>query len=160
MPDFDIDFCQDKRDLVIDYVVDRYGKENVASIITFGKLQAKAALKDVGRAMSIPYGAVDEICKMIPFNAVQQVTLQKAIDIDPKLRQEISENPEIEKMVEIALDLEGLNRHTSTHAAGIVISDKKMSQIVPVYKDENSNLQVAGFNFKELESVGLVKFDF
>jgi DNA polymerase-3 subunit alpha len=160
MPDFDIDFCQDRREEVIDYVKNKYGKDRVAQIITFGKLQAKAVLKDVGRVMQIPYNQVDRISKMIPFNPVNPVTLAEAIEMDPLLQQERKNDPQIAKLLNISLKLEGLHRHASTHAAGIVISNKKLLDLIPLYKDPRSDMPVVQYSMKYTELSGLVKFDF
>jgi len=160
MPDFDIDFCQSRRDEVIDYVQKKYGKEYVAQIITFGKLQARAVLKDVGRVLQMPYNQVDRICKLIPFNAVEAVTLEKAIEMDKDLQQAIKDDPQITKLVNIALKLEGLNRHASTHAAGVVIGDKPLHEICALYNDEGSEMPAVGYSMKYAEAAGLVKFDF
>lgn len=160
MPDFDIDFCQSRRDEVINYVQNKYGKDFVAQIITFGKLQAKAVLKDVGRVLQMPYNQVDRICKLIPFNAVEAVTLQKAIEMDKDLQQAVQEDPQIQKLVDIGLKLEGLNRHASTHAAGIVIGDKPLHEICALYNDQDSTMPAVGYSMKYAEMTGLVKFDF
>ncbi len=160
MPDFDIDFCQSRRDEVIDYVQKKYGKDYVAQIITFGKLQARAVLKDVGRVMQLPYNQVDRICKLIPFNAIEAVTLQKAIEMDKDLQEAIKSDPQINKLIDIALKLEGLNRHASTHAAGIVIGDKPLHEICALYNDEDSEMPAVGYSMKYAEAAGLVKFDF
>ncbi|MFT6346678.1 MAG: DNA polymerase-3 subunit alpha [Myxococcota bacterium] len=160
MPDFDIDFCQARRDEVIDYVQKKYGREMVAQIITFGKLQAKAVLKDVGRVLQMPYGQVDRICKLIPFNALEAVTLQKAIDMDKDFQSAIEEDPQIQKLVNIALKLEGLNRHASTHAAGVVIGDKPLQEICGLYLDDKGTMPAVGYSMKYAEAAGLVKFDF
>jgi DNA polymerase-3 subunit alpha len=160
MPDFDIDFCQSRRDEVIDYVQNKYGREYVAQIITFGKLQARAVLKDVGRVLQMPYGQVDRICKLIPFNAIEAVTLEKAIEMDKDLQQAIQDDPQITKLVNIALKLEGLNRHASTHAAGLVIGDKPLHEICALYNDEGSEMPAVGYSMKYAENAGLVKFDF
>ena len=128
--------------------------------MTFGKLQAKAVLKDVGRVMQIPYMKVDEICKLIPFNPAEPITLSKALSMDPKLQEEVLQNDDINQFVSIAMTLEGLNRHTSTHAAGIIIADKDLREIAPIHKDHTSELGVVGFNMKDAEKIGLVKFDF
>jgi DNA polymerase-3 subunit alpha len=160
MPDFDIDFCQSRRDEVIDYVQDKYGRDYVAQIITFGKLQARAVLKDVGRVLQMPYNQVDRICKLIPFNAIEAVTLEKAIEMDKDLQQAIKEDPQITKLVNIALKLEGLNRHASTHAAGVVIGDKPLQEICALYNDEGSQMPAVGYSMKYAEGAGLVKFDF
>ncbi len=160
MPDFDIDFCQSRRDEVIDYVQNKYGKDYVAQIITFGKLQARAVLKDVGRVLQMPYNQVDRICKLIPFNAIEAVTLEKAIEMDKDLQQAIKDDPQVTKLVDIGLKLEGLNRHASTHAAGVVIGDKPLNQICGLYNDEGSSMPAVGYSMKYAESAGLVKFDF
>jgi len=161
MPDFDIDFCQERRDEVISYVQNKYGKEKVAQIITFGKLQAKAVLRDVGRVLQIPYVVVDRISKMVPFNAVNPVTLAEAIKLEPMLREARDKDELIKRLIEIGLKLEGLNRHASTHAAGIVIADRDLAELVPVYKDsESSKMLVVQYSMKYAEISGLVKFDF
>jgi DNA polymerase-3 subunit alpha len=160
MPDFVIDFCQSRRDEVIDYVQKKYGTDYVAQIITFGKLQARAVLKDVGRVLQMPYSQVDRICKLIPFNAIEAVTLEKAIEMDKDLQQAIQDDPQINKLVSIALKLEGLNRHASTHAAGVVIGDRPLREICALYNDEGSTMPAVGYSMKYAESAGLVKFDF
>ncbi|MFT6259305.1 MAG: DNA polymerase-3 subunit alpha [Rickettsiales bacterium] len=160
MPDFDIDFCQARRDEVITYVQQKYGEEMVAQIITFGKLQAKAVLKDVGRVLQMPYGQVDRICKLIPFNALEAVTLQKAIDMDKDFQNAIKEDPQIKKLVDIGLKLEGLSRHASTHAAGVVIGDKPLKEICALYLDDKGGMPAVGYSMKYAENAGLVKFDF
>ena len=160
MPDFDIDFCQHRRDEVIKYVQERYGENKVAQIITFGKLQARAVLRDVGRVLQLPYSQVDKISKMVPFNAVNPVTLGQAIEMEPMLRQAQKEDPAIEKLLSIALQLEGLHRHASTHAAGIVIADIPLEEIVPLYSDDKSDMLVIQYSMKYGELAGLMKFDF
>ncbi len=160
MPDFDIDFCQDRRDEVIHYVQQKYGRDHVAQIITFGKLQARAVLRDVGRVLEIPYGYVDKICKLVPNNPANPVTLAQAIDGEPQLRQMIQEDPTIARLVGIARKLEGLYRHASTHAAGVVIGDRRLDELIPLARDPKSHKPVTGFNMKYVESAGLVKFDF
>lgn len=160
MPDFDIDFCQERREEVIRYVQEKYGRDKVAQIITFGKLQARAVLRDVGRVMQMSYGKVDKISKMIPFNPIDPVTLSKAIDMDRDLRRARDDDPEIAKLLDIGLKLEGLNRHSSTHAAGVVIADRPLEELVPVYRDPRSDMPVCGYSMKYAESAGLVKFDF
>ncbi len=160
MPDFDIDFCQSRRDEVIDYVQNKYGSDYVAQIITFGKLQARAVLKDVGRVLQMPYNQVDRICKLIPFNAIEAVTLEKAIEMDKDFQNAIREDAQINKLVNIGLKLEGLNRHASTHAAGVVIGDKPLHEICALYNDEGSSMPAVGYSMKYAESAGLVKFDF
>ncbi len=160
MPDFDIDFCQIRRDEVIKYVQDKYGDDRVAQIITFGKLQARAVLRDVGRVLQLPYSQVDKISKLIPFNAVNPVTLGQAIEMEPLLKKAKKEDPAIEKLLNIALQLEGLHRHASTHAAGVVISDKRLEEMVPLYSDDKSNMLVIQYSMKYGELAGLMKFDF
>ncbi|HEY8962930.1 MAG TPA: DNA polymerase III subunit alpha, partial [Alphaproteobacteria bacterium] len=160
MPDFDIDFCQDRRDEVISYVQERYGRDRVAQIITFGKLQARAVVRDVGRVLQMPYGQVDRIAKMIPQNPANPVTLQEALDADPDLRRELKSDEVTAKLIDIALKLEGLYRHASTHAAGIVIGDRPLEQLTPLYRDPRSSMPVTQFNMKQVENAGLVKFDF
>jgi DNA polymerase-3 subunit alpha len=160
MPDFDIDFCQDRRDEVIRYVQDRYGRDQVAQIITFGTLQARGVLRDVGRVLEMPYGQVDKLCKLVPQNPAAPVTLAKAIEGEPKLQAERDGNPVVKRAFDVALKLEGLYRHASTHAAGIVIGDRPLSQLVPMYRDPKSDMPVTQFNMKWVEAAGLVKFDF
>ena len=160
MPDFDIDFCQDRRDEVIRYVQDRYGYEQVAQIITFGKLQARAVLRDVGRVLQMPYGQVDRLCKMVPNNPANPVTLAQAIDGEPRLQEEQRNDETVAKLLEIGGRLEGLYRHASTHAAGVVIGDRPLDELVPLYRDPRSDMPVTQFNMKWVEPAGLVKFDF
>ncbi|WP_367281207.1 DNA polymerase III subunit alpha [Sneathiella sp.] len=160
MPDFDIDFCQDKREQVIRYVQDKYGHDQVAQIITFGKLQAKAAVRDVGRVLQMPYGQVDRISKMIPANPANPVSLQQALDTEPRLREERANDADVARLLEIALQLEGLYRHASTHAAGVVIGDRPLDELVPLYRDPRSDMPVTQFSMKYAETAGLVKFDF
>lgn len=160
MPDFDIDFCQEKRDKVIRYVQERYGYDQVAQIITFGKLQARAVLRDVGRVLEMPYGQVDRLCKMVPSNPANPVTLQQAIDGEPRLQAERDDDEAVARLLDIALRLEGLYRHASTHAAGVVIGDRPLSELVPMYQDPRSAMPATQFNMKWVEPAGLVKFDF
>ncbi|HUT48031.1 MAG TPA: DNA polymerase III subunit alpha [Alphaproteobacteria bacterium] len=160
MPDFDIDFCQDRRDEVIAYVQDKYGHDRVAQIITFGKLQARAVLRDVGRVMGLPWGQVDRICKLVPNNPAAPVTLQQAIDGEPDLQRQQHEDLEIGRLIDIGLKLEGLYRHASTHAAGVVIGDRPLDELAPLYRDPRSSMPVTQFNMKWVEMAGLVKFDF
>jgi len=160
MPDFDIDFCQDRRDEVIRHVQERYGSDRVAQIITFGKLQARAVLRDVGRVLGMPYGQVDRICKMVPNNPAAPVSLQQAIDGEPMLQQMRDDDPQVARLIEIALQLEGLYRHASTHAAGVVIGDRPLDELVPLYRDPRSSMPVTQFSMKYVEAAGLVKFDF
>lgn len=160
MPDFDIDFCQERRDEVIKYVQNKYGYKRVAQIITFGKLQARAVIRDVGRVLQMPYSQIDKISKMVPFNAVNPVTLDKAILMEPMLRKARNEDEQINRLLTIALKLEGLNRHASTHAAGIVIADRDLDELVPLYKDAKSDMLVVQYSMSYAEIAGLVKFDF
>ncbi len=158
MPDFDIDFCQQKRDLVIKYIQQKYSY--VAQIITFGKLQPRAVLRDVGRVLHIPYFQVDKICKMIPTNPVNPVTLSEAIDLDKELKQTRENNDTIKKLLDISLKLEGLYRHASTHAAGIVISSNPLINSIPISYDTETGLPITQYSMKYVEKAGLVKFDF
>ncbi len=160
MPDFDIDFCQDRRDEVIRYVQDKYGAGRVAQIITFGKLQARAVLRDVGRVLQMPYGQVDRLCKLVPNNPANPVTLNEAIEGEEKLQEARDSDPVVKRLLEIAQKLEGLYRHASTHAAGVVIADRPLIDLVPLYRDPRSTLPVTQFNMKWVEPAGLVKFDF
>lgn len=160
MPDFDVDFCQDRRDEVLAYVQKRYGRDRVAQIITFGKLQARAALRDVGRVLQMPYGQVDRLTKMVPNNPANPVTLKDAIAGEPMLQQAQAEDPSVRRMMEIAQKIEGLYRHASTHAAGVVIGDRPLDELVPLYRDPRSDMLVTQFNMKDVEKAGLVKFDF
>ena len=160
MPDFDIDFCQDRRDEVIRYVREKYGADRVAQIITFGTLQARGVLRDVGRVLEMPYGQVDKLTKLVPQNPANPVTLEQAIATEQKLRAAADEDPTVKRMLDMALLLEGLHRHASTHAAGIVIGDRPLDQLVPLYRDPKSDMLVTQFNMKWVESAGLVKFDF
>ncbi len=160
MPDFDVDFCQERRGEVIRYVRDKYGAECVASIITFGTLQAKAVVRDVGRVMQMPYGQIDRLAKLIPFNPAKPPTLDEAIAAEPKFDAEIAADPRVGELIEIARSLEGLYRNASTHAAGVVIADRPLIQLVPLYHDPRSELPATQFNMKYAELAGLVKFDF
>lgn len=160
MPDFDVDFCQDRRDEVIKYVQERYGHDHVAQIITFGKLQARAVVRDVGRVLQMSYGQVDRIAKMIPNNPAAPMTLQEALNADPDLRLERKKDETQGKLIDIALQLEGLYRHASTHAAGVVIGDRPLDELVPLYRDARSDMPVTQYNMKYVEQAGLVKFDF
>jgi DNA polymerase III subunit alpha len=160
MPDFDIDFCQDRRDEVIRYVQQKYGRDRVAQIITFGKLQARAVLRDVGRVLGVPYGQVDRLCKLVPNNPAHPVTLEEAIAAEPALQQQRDTDETVARLMTIALKLEGLYRHASTHAAGVVIGDRPLSELVPLYRDPRSDIPVTQFNMKWVELAGLVKFDF
>src|SRR5471032_249016 len=160
MPDFDIDFCQDGRDQVIRYVQQRYGRDQVAQIITFGTLQARGVLRDVGRVLQMPYGQVDKLCKLVPQNPTAPISLAQAIESEPKLQAERDGDPVVKRAFAIARKLEGLTRHASTHAAGIVIGDRALTELVPLYRDPKSDMPVTQFNMKWVEQAGLVKFDF
>jgi len=160
MPDFDIDFCQDRREEVIRYVQGKYGRDQVAQIITFGTLQARAVLRDVGRVLEMPYGQVDRLCKLVPQNPANPVSLAQAIETEPKINEEREKEPVVGRLLDMALKLEGLYRHASTHAAGIVIGDRPLSELVPMYRDPRSDMPVTQFNMKWVEQAGLVKFDF
>jgi len=160
MPDFDVDFCQERRDEVIAYVTREYGADRVAQIITFGKLQARAAVRDVGRVLGLPYGQVNKVAELIPNNPAKPVTLQQAIDGEIKLRDLRDSDEGLARLMEIALQLEGLYRHASTHAAGVVIGDRKLVELVPLYKDPRSELLITQYSMKLVEQAGLVKFDF
>src|ERR1041385_8797425 len=160
MPDFDIDFCQDRRDEVIKYVQNEYGVDRVAQIITFGKLQARAVLRDVGRVLGMAYGHVDKICKLVPNNPANPVTLQQALDSEPALQEMRKSDEAVARLIDLAMKLEGLYRHASTHAAGVVIGDRPLDELVPLYRDPRSSMPVTQFNMKYVESASLVKFDF
>jgi len=161
MPDFDIDFCQEGRDDVIKYVKDKYPNK-VAQIITFGKLQARMALRDIGRVLGLPYGRVDQLCKMIPFDPSRPLSLAESIATEPRLQKEEKNDPIIKKLINYSLQLEGLYRNVATHAAGVVIGDRDLDELVPLYKDLSSTLPipVTQFDMKSSEETGLVKFDF
>ena len=160
MPDFDIDFCQEGRDRVIDYVRNEYGSDRVAQIITFGKLQARAAVRDVGRVLGLPFGQVNKVAELIPNNPAKPVTLQQAIDGEPRLQAMRHDDEAVSRLMEIALRVEGLYRHASTHAAGVVIGDRPLVELVPLYKDPRSDFLVTQYSMKHVEQAGLVKFDF
>ena len=161
MPDFDIDFCEEKRDLVFEYLNKKY-KDSVAHIITFGKLKARMVIRDVGRVLGLPYGFIDSICKMIPFDPSRPMSLQESINVEPRLQKLIDEDKRVERLVNLSLKLEGLNRNVATHAAGVVIADKKLTETVPLYKDSSANLLLPStqFDMYSAENAGLVKFDF
>ncbi len=161
MPDFDIDFCQEKRDIVINYVAEKYGRDRIAHISTFGNLKPRAVIRDVGRVLQFPYSQVDRICKMIPNNPVKPVTLQEAIDLDTNLQNEQNNDEEVHRLLEAGLELEGLPRHASTHAAGIVISPSQLEDFIPIYFDhEKASMPITQFDMKFTEKAGLIKFDF
>ena len=160
MPDFDIDFCQIRRDEVIEYVNKKYGSESVAHIITFGTLASRAAIRDIGRVLEVPYGEVDSFAKLIPFNPSNPLTLAESIKSEKSLRDIIDTDEVLSNVVDISLKLEGVHRHASTHAAGVVIGDTSLSNVVPLYKDPNTETNATQFSMKYVEKAGLVKFDF
>ncbi|MCU0904262.1 MAG: DNA polymerase III subunit alpha [Tabrizicola sp.] len=159
MPDFDIDFCMDRREEVITYVQDRYGRDKVAQIITFGALLSKAAVRDVGRVLQMSYGHVDKLSKMIPVEGVKPVSITKALADEPRLREAAKEEV-VGRLLNYAKEIEGLYRNASTHAAGVVIGDRPLDQLVPLYQDPRSDMPATQFNMKWVEAAGLVKFDF
>ena len=161
MPDFDIDFCEEKRDLVFKYLTTKY-KDSVAHIITFGKLKARMVIRDVGRVLGFPYGFVDSISKMIPFDPSRPQSLTECISSEPRLLKLVNEDPRVKKLTDLSLKLEGLNRNVATHAAGVVIADKKLTEIVPLYKDASADLLLPStqFDMYSAENAGLIKFDF
>jgi DNA polymerase-3 subunit alpha len=159
MPDFDIDFCMDRREEVIAYVQDRYGRDKVAQIITFGALLSKAAVRDVGRVLQLSYGQVDKLSKMIPVEGVKPVSITKALADEPRLR-EAKKEEVVARLLDYAEKIEGLYRNASTHAAGVVIGDRPLDQLVPLYRDPRSDMPATQFNMKWVEAAGLVKFDF
>ena len=161
MPDFDIDFCEEKRNLVFEYLTKKY-KDSVAHIITFGKLKARMVIRDVGRVLGLPYGFVDSISKMIPFDPSRPQSLTECINNEPRLQKLIKEDSRVKKLIDLSLKLEGLNRNVATHAAGVVIADKKLTDTVPLYKDASSNLLLPStqFDMYSAENAGLIKFDF
>jgi len=161
MPDFDIDFCEEKRDLVFDYLNKKY-KDSVAHIITFGKLKARMVIRDVGRVIGLPYGFVDSISKMIPFDPSRPQSLTECVNNEPRLQKLIKDDSRVKKLIDLSLKLEGLNRNVATHAAGVVIADKKLTDTVPLYKDSSSDLLLPStqFDMYSAENAGLIKFDF
>ena len=160
MPDFDIDFCPDRRERVIRYVCEKYGRDRVAHIITFGTLQARAVLRDVGRVLGVPHREVDRLCKLVPYTPANPTSLERAIAENPALSDARDGDARIARMMRIAMQLEGLYRHASTHAAGIVISENALDELVPLYRDPRSDMPVTQFSMKWAEQAGLVKFDF
>ncbi len=160
MPDFDIDFCQDRRDEVIRYVRERYGADRVAQIITFGSFLARGVMRNVGRVLEMPLGQVDKLAKLVPQNPAAPVSLKQAIDSEPRLREAAEAEPRVARMLKIAQTLEGLYSNASTHAAGIVIGDRPLEELVPLYRDPKSDMPATQFNMKWVEPAGLVKFDF
>ncbi|MFN3937854.1 MAG: DNA polymerase III subunit alpha [Gemmobacter sp.] len=160
MPDFDIDFCMDRREEVIAYVQERYGRDRVAQIITFGALLSKAAVRDVGRVLQLSYGQVDRLAKMIPVEGVKPVSIARALAEEPRLREAAAAEEVVRRLLEHAGSIEGLLRNASTHAAGVVIGDRPLDQLVPLYRDPRSDMPATQFNMKWVEAAGLVKFDF
>ena len=160
MPDFDIDFCETRRGEVIRYVQRKYGHDHVAQIITFGKLKARAVLRDTGRILQMSYGQVDRLCKMVPNHPTDPWTLPRAINGMAEFRREYDTDPEVKRLIDLAMQLEGLPRNSSTHAAGVVIGDRPLAQLVPLYRDPRSDMPVTQFDMKFVEDSGLVKFDF
>ena len=160
MPDFDIDFCMDRREEVIRYVQDKYGSDKVAQIITFGALLSKAAIRDVGRVLQMPYGQVDRLSKMIPVEGVKPVSIEKALKDEPRLAEEAKNEEVVDRLLTYGQQVEGLLRNASTHAAGVVIADRPTDRLVPLYQDPRSDMPATQFNMKWVEQAGLVKFDF
>ena len=160
MPDFDIDFCETHRDKVIAYVQGKYGRDRVAQIITFGRLKARAVLKDTGRVLQMPYGQVDRLAKLIPNLPADPWTLERALNGVSELAAEYKDDPDVKRLFDLAMKLEGLPRHASTHAAGVVIGDRPLDELVPLYRDPRSDMPVTQFDMKYVEAAGLVKFDF
>ncbi len=160
MPDFDIDFCMDRREEVIRYVQEKYGRDKVGQIITFGALLSKAAVRDIGRVLQMPYGQVDRLSKMIPVEGVKPVSIEKALKDEPRLREEARNEEVVERLLNYGQQVEGLLRNASTHAAGVVIGDRPLDALVPLYQDPKSDMPATQFNMKWVEQAGLVKFDF
>ena len=160
MPDFDIDFCMDRREEVIQYVQEKYGRDKVGQIITFGALLSKAAGRDVGRVVQMPYGQVERLSKMIPVEGVKPVSIEKALADEPRLREEAKAEEVVDRLLTYAQQVEGLLRNASTHAAGVVIGDRSLDELVPLYQDPRSDMPATQFNMKWVEQAGLVKFDF
>jgi DNA polymerase-3 subunit alpha len=160
MPDFDIDFCQTRRGEVIDYVRERYGHDRVAQIITFGSFLARGVLRSVGRVLEMPLGQVDKLAKLVPQNPAKPVTLAEALASEEKLREQVAGDERVARLFKIASSLEGLYSNASTHAAGIVIGERPLTEVTPLYRDPKSDMPVTQFNMKWVEPAGLVKFDF
>ena len=159
MPDFDIDFCMDRREEVIQYVQEKYGRDKVGQIITFGALLSKAAVRDIGRVLQMPYGQVDRLAKMIPVEGVKPVSIEKALTDEPRLREEARSEEVVDRLLSYGQQVEGLLRNASTHAAGVVIADRPLDALVPLYQDPRSDMPATQFNMKWVEAAGLVKFD-
>jgi DNA polymerase-3 subunit alpha len=160
MPDFDIDFCMDRREEVIRYVQEKYGRDKVGQIITFGALLSKAAVRDIGRVLQMPYGQVDRLSKLIPVEGVKPVSIEKALKDEPRLREEARNEEVVQRLLDYGQQVEGLLRNASTHAAGVVIGDRPLDALVPLYQDPRSDMPATQFNMKWVEQAGLVKFDF
>jgi len=160
MPDFDIDFCQNRRDEVIEYVHNKYGRDCVAHIITFGTLASRAAVRDIGRVLEVPYNEVDQFAKLIPYNPSKPLSLKEAIKSEERLKESIQNDERLSTVVDVSLKLEGVHRHASTHAAGVVIGNQAISNVVPIYKDPNTEVNATQFSMKYVEKAGLIKFDF
>ena len=160
MPDFDIDFCQTRRGEVIDYVRERYGADHVAQIITFGSFLARGVLRSVGRVLEMPLGQVDKLAKLVPQNPAKPVTLAEALASEQKLREAVEEDERVRRLFKIAGSLEGLYSNASTHAAGVVIGDRPLHEVTPLYRDPKSDMPATQFNMKWVEPAGLIKFDF
>ncbi|MBN9676494.1 DNA polymerase III subunit alpha [Salipiger bermudensis] len=160
MPDFDIDFCMDRREEVIRYVQEKYGRDKVGQIITFGALLSKAAVRDMGRVLQMPYGQVDRLSKMIPVEGVKPVSIEKALQDEPRLREEAEREEVVDRLLKYGMQVEGLLRSAGTHAAGVVIADRPTDELVPLYQDPRSDMPATQFNMKWVEQAGLVKFDF
>ncbi|ANP36060.1 DNA polymerase III subunit alpha [Phaeobacter gallaeciensis] len=160
MPDFDIDFCMDRREETIRYVQQKYGRDKVGQIITFGALLSKAAVRDIGRVLQMPYGQVDRLSKMIPVEGVKPVSIEKALQDEPRLKEEARNEPVVDRLLTYGQQVEGLLRNASTHAAGVVIGDRPLDALVPLYQDPRSDMPATQFNMKWVEQAGLVKFDF
>ena len=160
MPDFDIDFCETRRGEVIRYVQEKYGADKVAQIITFGKMKARAVLRDCGRILDMSYGQVDRLCKMVPNHPTDPWSLPRALNGAAEFKGEYDNDNEVRTLVDLAMQLEGLPRNSSTHAAGVVIGDRPLAELVPLYRDPRSDMPVTQFDMKVVEGAGLVKFDF
>ncbi len=160
MPDFDIDFCMDRREEVIQYVQKKYGHDKVGQIITFGALLSKAAIRDIGRVLQMPYGQVDRLAKLIPIEGVKPLSIEQALAEEPRLKEEAEREEVVDRLLNYGQKVEGLLRNAATHAAGVVISDRPLDELVPVYKDTRSSMPATQFNMKWVEQAGLVKFDF
>ncbi|VEB38357.1 DNA polymerase III, alpha chain [Legionella cherrii] len=158
MPDFDIDFCMEGRDRVIDYVAEKYGRQSVSQIITFGTMAAKAVVRDVGRVLGHPYGFVDKLAKLIPFEI--GITLNKALEQEEELKRRYTEEEEVKELIDLALKLEGITRNAGKHAGGVVIAPSQLTDFTAIYCEEGSTQIVSQFDKDDVEAAGLVKFDF